>query len=151
VTTQKQQRQLMTDATSLLHALVGLYEQALALEEKLAGAIGAADHAAIRHNTRDKNQLMARIEETDRQLAPFLDIIRPKDGVIGDAGAEALRLKAVDLLQRILEKQRANVEALQGRRGEMMSGMQNARAARQVARGYKPSPSLYHSSLDTKS
>lgn len=141
----------MTDATTLLHSLVELYEQALGLEEKLAEAIGAADHAAIRRNTREKNQLMMRIGEVDRTLAPFLEIIRPKDGVIGDAGAEALRLKAVELLKAILEKQQANVEALQGRRTEMMSGMQTARAARQVARGYKPSPSLYHSSLDTKS
>lgn len=151
MTTPEPGRQVRSELQELLRTQIANYEAAVNLEEKQAAAIEAGDTTALRRTTREKNKLMGRIEETDRSITPLMTATRPAGKAFDDAALESLRQRAVELLQTILTMQAANTQSLVSRRQEMMAGMSAARAARQVARGYKPSHVLHRPSFDTKS
>jgi hypothetical protein len=136
---------------ALLNELVELYREALNLEEKLTRIIQSDDVKELRINTSAKQDLMARIEKTNSELAPLIEKYKKSDGIFDDETAENLRRGALELLGNIEQAELENLEAIAEGRKKLLDGFRRAKHAKKTVQGYKRSRSAFRSRFDTKS
>ena len=135
----------------LLKLQIGNYRKALDLEEKLAKLIADSKFEEIRQNTEAKIVLMSSVDEVYSSLIPLIDQHRGTNGSLESPESEKLRQEAFALLEEISKLQERNLLDIAGSRKKMLDGFKVAKQAKQVARGYKRTKSIYRSKFDTKS
>ena len=128
------------------------YRAALELEQQLAAILASGDLSSLKANTAEKKKILQAIKDSHAALEPKLRQQRGDDGTIVDAACEKLRGEALALLQQIAKVEAENLETMRKGRAESLAGLELARKAKQVARGYKPSKEArnVHHRLDTK-
>ena len=148
---QQDRKSKESSIAQLLQQQIENYREILHIEKQLADHLSNSDFEQISKNTEQKRTTMTKVLSNDQQLGPVVSETLTEEGRFSDSETEKLRTEALSLLKEIQALEHDNLRAISDNRKKMLDGFKDAKKAKQVARGYKQTKSIYRSKFDAKS